>query len=210
MYKIALIEDDPLFREEITHLITEDCECQLVASAGCMSEAHRLLSKHFDGVLLDIQLPDGSGLDLIPAIQQAVPEAKILVTTVHHNRESVITALRRGAHGYVLKDDEQLLTQLKAACDGHMPLDARVTQHLIAQVQDSSAKPKTAHLTPREQQTLAALACGLSYMEIADRLTVSVHTIPGYIKGIYRKLKVNSRSQAVYVGAQQGLVELKS
>ena len=209
MYKIALIEDDPLFREEITHLITQDRDCQLIASAACMAEAHRLLNKQFDGVLLDIQLPDGSGLDLIPAILHAAPQAKILVTTVHHNQESVITALRRGAHGYALKDDADLLSQLKAACDGLMPVDARVTQHLIAQVQDPSAKPQAAHLTPREQQTLAALACGLSYVEIADQLTVSVHTIPGYIKGLYRKLKVNSRSQAVYVGAQQGLVELK-
>ncbi|MEM7278843.1 MAG: response regulator transcription factor [Pseudomonadota bacterium] len=213
MIRTLIVEDDSLARRELCALVDASEQFTVIASAGSVRSARSCLTLELDLVLLDVSLPDGSGLELIPDILSAHIDAKIVVLTVNSDRATALLALQSGANGYLLKLQTNLMARLQEVMDGNLPIDASITGHLVSELisfSDSQKRKETAtpDLTPRELETLSGLAEGLSYVEIAERMRVSPHTINGFIKVIYRKLGVNSRSKAVYEGVKQQLVEL--
>lgn len=209
-YTIGILEDDILYRDELVAIIatTDSASFKLetVFVAGTLAEA----SLHFsatrpDLMLIDMQLPDGSGLDLMREVKAA---GKIgLMLTMLGDRSSVLSALQGGAQGYLLKDmpADQLRAAICDALAGQSPISARAATYLLNLVRPQSATDSTLdRLTDRELTILNMIARGLTYAEVAQAASISVHTVGDHIKSIYRKLDVNSKSEAIHEARQLG------
>ncbi len=215
-YRVMLVEDDVEIRRGIQSLLVAQPDFELLAVADCVVQGKNLLSDKVQLLLLDLGLPDGSGLDVLQTVKQRYPSIKVIVFTVFADSRNTMAALEAGADGYVLKDAENIIDVLRRTMRGEHPISPEVTQHLLRQVRSSMAHvaetdeadvpQQSVNLTPRERETLTALAQGLSFSEIALNLKISTNTITDYSKSLYRKLGVNSRAEAVYEGVRRGLV----
>lgn len=170
----------------------------------------------FDLALIDLGLPDGSGIDVIAALRQAQPDALSVVVTIYDDDEHLFPALQAGAFGYLLKDQPQaiLTRQLIRITQGEPPLSPPIARRMLTYfggaLQQAQAQPQHAEdevrLTPRETVVLQRVAKGYTLPEIALQLELSKHTIADYIKQVYRKLNVTSRAEAALEAARRGLV----
>ena len=203
---LLVVEDDPLMISELRMLFAGRPEYKRARFATSCREAQAYSAQSFDVLLLDLQLPDGSGLDLVAPFRAIKPSLVVLVFTVAADKNSTLRAMELGVNGYVLKDDPDIVGQVSAALQGHAPIDRRVTPHLVAKLARRDLS-HTVRLSAREQQTLDGLYHGLSYEAIANRMRVSPKTVPNYIKSLYKKLSVSSRSQAVYRGLELELLQ---
>lgn len=167
----------------------------------------------FQLALIDLDLGDGSGLELIRLLRQRLQRAHVVVSTMFDDDGHLFASLREGAEGYLLKDEsiEQLSLMLARIVEGQPPLSAsiarRLLQHFSAQAR-ASAAPSNAervHLTERETEVLTLTAKGLTIPRVAELLTISKHTVAGYVKDIYRKLGVSSRAEAALEANRMGL-----
>ena len=209
-YTVGILEDDPLFREELVRIIAFDpgvgCRLMPVFASETVAEA----SLHFaamqpDLMLVDMQLPDGSGLEIIRQVKAA---GKIsLMLTMLGDRASVLGALQGGAQGYLLKDTPSADIR-KAVCDtlaGQSPISPEAATHLLGLVRRADTPDSTGEkLTDRELTILNMISRGLTYAETAQAAEISVHTVGDHIKSIYRKLDVNSKSEAIHEARQLG------
>lgn len=216
-HAVAIVEDDPFVRRHVARLIEAHPELDLVGQAGTLAEGRALLAAAPHLVVIDLGLPDGSGLDLIREAAARTPPPRLLVLTVFGDESSVLSAVAAGADGYVLKDsaDEALCADMIETLNGGSPISASVAAYLLRRLRrDEDAPPPEATtpdaspVTPREVELLNLLARGLSYREVAGALNISHHTVGAHIKAIYRKLAVNSRSEAVFEAVQSGLIRL--
>lgn len=153
-----------------------------------------------DVVLMDIGLPGVSGIECAQSLKRSVPQTQIVMHTVYDEGDFLFDALKAGASGYLLKrtTGTRLLEALRQACEGGMPF----TRQMAEQVQDYFRQlgrnvNELDRLAPREAETLRFLAEGLPYKQIADRMGISLETVRQYVKAIYHKLHVNSRTEAV-------------
>ncbi len=206
--RTLLVEDHAMLRRELRELVTRSPYVGEVVEAATFRQAMETRASSFGLLLLDISLPDGDGPDLIPYFRSHNPEAKVLVFTVHQSEVHTLQAIESGADGYVMKDDPDLLGRIDQVMNGRNPVDSRVAGYLLERFRSAHSGP--VELTPREQQTLSGLARGMRYDELAAHMQVSVHTVPGYIKSLYRKLDAHSRGEAVYKASQMGLLSLPS
>ncbi|HEV7351551.1 MAG TPA: response regulator transcription factor [Brevundimonas sp.] len=217
-HAVAIVEDDPFVRRHLARLIEAHAELKLVGQAGALAQGRELLAADPDLVVIDLGLPDGSGLDLIREAAARTPPPRLLVLTVFGDESSVLSAVAAGADGYVLKDsaDEALCADMIETLNGGSPISASVAAYLLRRLRrdEDEAPPAEAPeaqaspVTPREVELLNLLARGLSYREVAGALNISHHTVGAHIKAIYRKLAVNSRSEAVFEAVQSGLIRL--
>lgn len=162
-----------------------------------------------DIALIDLDLPDGSGVDLIREFARAYPACHCVVTTIYADDRHLFPALRAGAQGYLLKDQptERVVAALRAIGAGEPPLSPAIAQRLLRVFgAEQPALAEDARLTPRERETLTLIAKGLRLPEVAQQLGVTRHTAAGFIKAIYRKLNINSRAEAALEAARLGLV----
>ena len=197
---IGILEDDPAFLAALTALVESDPALHLVFACETVAAALAAFATHRpDLVLVDMQLPDGCGLELIRAATAAGKRS--LMLTVLADRTSVLGAFEDGAQGYLLKDmePERILEAIIAALAGQSPINAEVAPHLLQLVRRAEPNKADAQApTARESTVLAMIARGLSYAEVAQAAGISVHTVGDHIKAIYRKLGVNSKSEAVH------------
>ncbi|MBX3599398.1 MAG: response regulator transcription factor [Rubrivivax sp.] len=216
MPRVLLLEDDPATRERLAGIVAASPGLELAAAFGELRAALAWLAVHEPPqvLLVDLHLPDGSGVDLIRAARRLAPQAEAMVISVFGDEAHVVTAIEAGATGYLLKDASaeeigQAITRLLA---GEAPISSAIARHLLrrfraAPAAASAAPPAGASpLTPREGEVLALIAKGLSYQRIAEALGMSPHTVTSHIKQIYRKLAVNSRGEAVFEAQQLGLL----
>lgn len=183
--------------------------------AGSVAEATAVLAAldHApDLALIDLGLPDGSGLRIIESLQRAQAPTLCVVSTVFDDDAHVFPALRAGAQGYVLKDlpTRALTGMLLGILDGQPPLSPSIARRLLRQFQPSAPTPAerpSEALTPRETEVLQLIAKGYTVQQTAAALGLSPHTSSGYVKDIYRKLSVNSRAEATLEAARRGLVD---
>lgn len=156
-------------------------------------------------VLMDIELPDMSGIDCVKVLTRKLPDLNIIMLTSFADDESVFQALRAGAHGYLTKDifPSKLLNAIREVCCGGAPLESAIARRVVASFRSSQGD--VGDLSDREQEVLRLLCEGRSYEEMAGRLYVSTNTIRFHLKNIYKKLKVRSRHEAVVKASRVGI-----
>ncbi|MCW3849049.1 response regulator transcription factor [Sphingomonas sp. LB-2] len=212
--RIAIIDDDPIVREHLIEIISAAPDLDLAGVAPTLGKARELLALAPDLFLVDIGLPDGSGLDFVPEIK-AAGEAKALILTSFGDRETVVSAIRAGADGYLLKDSDPaiVLDGIRVTLEGGAPISAAAAVYLLERLRHGGAMIEPAvqedsGLTPREVELLQLFARGGSYKESARLLGISPLTVGNHVKSIYRKLAVHSRGEAVYEAVKTGQLQL--
>lgn len=157
--------------------------------------------------LIDLSLPDGSGLQVIEAINRRYPACVIVVATIFDDDGHLFPALQAGAQGYLLKAEpvEKLVAQLQGIGAGQPPLSAAIARRLLGFFQGRDTPPEE-NLTPREQEVLRLLARGIRINAIAEQLGISRHTASDHVKNIYRKLNISSRAEAAIRAARLGML----
>lgn len=202
--RVGLIEDSLVTRKLIGKLLNKHADCELVGAWGTGEEALlELVKLRPDVVLVDLELPGISGDDCLRALSVMLPCTALVVLTAHDDAERVFSSLRAGANGYLLKccSSVELIAGIKAAFIGGSPLSPAVAGLVIRAFKRSATPVKSfiplPSLAPRERQILGALAKGKSPKEVAAELFLSYETVRDYLKRIYQKLHVRSRTEAV-------------
>lgn len=204
-----VLEDLEASAEWLAAALGEAFPGTVVTVAKSLAEARAALRRVTpDIALMDLELPDGSSVDLIRELTTAHPECRCIVTTIYADDRHLFPALRAGAGGYLLKDqsNERVIAALRAIDAGEPPLSPAIAQRLLRVFGEVSTTSEETGLTARERETLILIAKGLRLPEVAQGLNVSRNTAAGYIKTIYRKLKVSSRAEAALEAARLGLV----
>ncbi|MFG5410104.1 response regulator transcription factor [Piscinibacter sakaiensis] len=214
MTNILLLEDLPEIRAWLRQLVVQVFPRAMIAEAARVKEAIQLTDAlKFDLALIDLGLPDGSGVDVVATLREKQPDTQSVVVTIHDDDEHLFPALQAGAFGYILKEQprEQIAEQLKRMSQGEPPLSPsiarRVISYFAAQNQPREPALNLPHvaLTDRENEVLLRVAKGFTLPEIGVQLGLSRHTIADYVKQIYRKLNVSSRAEAALEAQRLGL-----
>jgi len=186
-----------------------------VAVGSCAAILAALAKAPPDVLLVDLGLPDGNGLDVIRICAERYPAVLVMVLTAFADEHSVISAIRTGATGFLLKDDAagDIDAHLRQLLTGGSPISPAITRHLIRHLRPApkpGALPNAdaaVHLSSREVEVLTLAHKGFTYGEIARLMGVTSHTVAGYVRRIYVKLAVHSRSEAVYEASKLGLID---
>ena len=210
--RVLIIDDHSLFRSGIKLVLQRQSDFELAGEAGSglegVKDAKRLSP---DVILLDLHMPDMSGLETIPLLKDEAPNAQIVMLTVSEDAEDLLEALRIGARGYLLKniDTDFLLQSIRRAAAGESVMSPQMTSKL-ADAMRAPAKGSNAtdavKLTPREREIIVKLARGDSNKEIARELDLSESTVKIHVQGILRKLNLANRVQAAVYAVEHGLV----
>ncbi|HWD92076.1 MAG TPA: response regulator transcription factor [Verrucomicrobiae bacterium] len=198
---VSIVEDDRKTREGLVALLRRAAGVHLL---GVYSSGEAALAavptEQPEVVLMDINLPGMSGIDCIAKLKTQMPELRALMLTTYEDSHLIFNSLRAGASGYILKNKSsaELLTAIQQVHEGGAPMSMRIARKVVAFFnQLPGPVSESQSLSEREAQVLAALAKGLIYKEIATELKISENTVRTYIKRIYEKLHVNSRTEAV-------------
>ena len=214
MKNILLLEDLPEIRSWLRSLVLQVFPGAHISESARVHDALELVSAlKFDLALVDLGLPDGSGVDVVTRLRDVQPETLSVVVTIHDDDEHLFPALQAGAFGYILKEQarELIIEQLQRISQGEPPLSPsiarRVMAHFSAQSkpQPAASNMPTISLTDRETEVLLRVAKGYTLPEIGVQLGLSRHTIADYVKQIYRKLNVSSRAEAALEAQRMGL-----
>jgi DNA-binding NarL/FixJ family response regulator len=212
MPTVILLEDDPATRARLAGIVCGASGLELHGAFGELGSALAWLAANPapDVMLVDLQLPDGSGIDAIRWLRAHSPKTESMVISVFGDEQHVVAAIEAGATGYLLKDAgaDEIALAIARLLAGESPISSAIARHLLRRWQHapSAPAPLATPLTPRETEVLQLIAKGLSYQRIADALAMSPHTVTTHIKQIYRKLEVNSRGEAVFEAMQLGLL----
>ena len=216
---VLVVEDEPLLQQRLRGVLLQlGYTPDALVFAASLAEARAWLAAQPVALaLVDLALPDGSGMALIEQMRAYDPGLGILVVSAWSSEEAILGALRAGATGYVLKerDDIEVSLSIRSVLRGGAPIDPfiarRILDFLPQQVPaalSAAANPAPLEvLTEREVQILRLVADGMSNREIAEQIFLSRYTVEGYIKQIYRKLAVSSRTKAVFEARARGLLE---
>ena len=215
--KVIFVENDPNVRLRLQRAISGLADIHEIGSAATYREADALVSQFkFQMLIVDLDLPDGFGLDLIRRTAANMPEVDIMVLANANDDPHVVSAIESGAPGYVLKTEieNSLVSAIRLLAAGGSPVSPEVAKSVLRAlrtytthtIEKTTAPIQPNPLSERETEILQLLAKGMSFNEIGDILTISPHTVTAHIKKIYRKLQVHSRGEAVYEAAQMGLI----
>jgi len=209
---VLLVEDHQIFREGVRDLLLGD-GAFIVGEVGDAATAVALAADARPTVaLLDLRLPDASGIDATRRIRSVSPKTCVVVLTASTDQRDFFAALDAGACGYVLKQSppEQIVSAVKAAALGGSPLNAALSTQLLKRLREApsngdGAVGNAAQLTPRERQVLSLIAAGKDNAEIAEELVISQHTVKNHVSGVLAKLEVENRIQAAVLAVRKGL-----
>jgi len=213
MKNILLLEDLPEIRAWLRKLVLQVFPHAQIAESARIADALALVTAvKFDLALVDLGLPDGSGVDVVTRLRDVQPECQSVVVTIHDDDEHLFPALQAGAFGYILKEQarELITEQLQRISQGEPPLSPSIARRVMAYFANK-AKPRVdanlinVSLTDRESEVLLRVAKGYTLPEIGVQLGLSRHTIADYVKQIYRKLNVSSRAEAALEAQLLGL-----
>ena len=208
--RVAIVDDDAELRSALSVLIEDSGVCCCAGVFGSAEEAlTRIHAGDVDVLLLDIGLPGISGADAVTQFLERSPGLIILMLTVYSDRPRVFASICNGAKGYLLKSTPpaRLLESIQAAHQGGSPLSPEIARGIVSMFQQlGPPKESRVSLTNQEQRLLTLLAQGHSYDAAAKQMNVSVNTIRNYIRNIYDKLHVHSKSAAVVTALRQGLL----
>ena len=202
--QLLVVDDHPLLREGIAAMIINQTDIELVAEASNGREAIEKFRSHRpDVTLMDLQMPDMSGIDAIISIRHEFPEARIIVLTTYAGDVLAQRALKAGAQAYMLKSDvrKDLPDTIRSVHAGKKRIDSEVAAQLADHVADDA-------LTPREIEVLALIALGNSNKLIADKLSIADETVKGHVSSVLSKLGAHDRTHAVTLAVKRGIIEL--
>jgi DNA-binding NarL/FixJ family response regulator len=201
MISVSIVDDEKELRQSITTFINGSTGFRCVSTYDSAEAALRdLAAVKPDVVLMDINLGGMNGIECVERLKAEVPGMQILMLTVYEDTNQIFKALAAGASGYLLKRSSptKLLQAIREVHMGGSPMTSSIARKVVASFQKArQTGAKQAHLSPREEMVLDCLAKGLTYKQIADQLGISIDTIRTYIRRIYEKLHVQSRTEAV-------------
>lgn len=208
---VLIVEDNPEFLFHLSNAVRGLGSEWDIQSAGTASDAISLVEggcQPYRLALVDIGLPDRSGIDVIQALATSRPEVPVLVVSVLSTQETVLAAIRAGARGYLLKDDSTttICDAMAQVLDDQYPISPALARYLFRLVKSSPEISGLSPLTTRELDVLVALSQGMTYPEIADALDLSISTIRTHIQKIYRKLNAKTGSEAVAVAKTNQII----
>jgi len=208
--RVAIVEDDPRLRRAFVDVLDSAADCTCVGAFATGTEAaHDIPPLEPDVVIMDVNLPDSTGVEYIAALSEKLPRSQILIVTVYQDPETTFQALAAGAHGYLVKPvmPDRLLEAIREVREGGVPMTRTIARKVIQAFRDRPASPPAllaeaplqidASLAPREQQVLELLCEGCYYKEIARKLGISISTVGTYVKRIYEKLHCTNRYEVV-------------
>ncbi len=198
---VSIVEDNEQLRGTLARVINreEGFRC-LSQYPDAESAVEALPRDRPDVILMDINLPGMNGVECVRKLKQLAPDSQVIMLTVYEDTENIFNALAAGASGYLLKRTprNELLDAIREVHRGGSPMTTHIARKVVLSFQQSgAASPPTESLSPREQEVLDCLSRGFLYKEIADKLGISYETVHTYIRRIYEKLQVRTRTEAV-------------
>lgn len=198
---VSIVEDQEPLRNTLARMLNRAEGFSCLSHHASAEEALKELPQvKPEVVLMDINLPGINGVECVRQLKQALPETQVLMLTVYEDTENIFNALAAGASGYLLKRTPraELLEAIKEVHRGGSPMTTHIARLVVQSFLKPASKPEpTADLSPREKEVLDFLSQGLMYKEIADKLGISYETVHTYIRRIYEKLQVRTRTEAV-------------
>jgi two-component system, NarL family, response regulator DevR len=207
--RLLLVDDHTVVRSGLKALLSDAANVDVVGEAGTAAEAVTEAARlRPDVVLMDVRLPDGSGIDACREIRTARPETHVLFLTSFADEDAIFATIFAGADGYLLKeiDEDGLIRAIETVGGGRSILDPSITQRVLARMKAQSVQAteqKGEQLSPQEQKVLALVAEGQTNKEIAAALGLSDKTVRNYLSNIFQKLQITRRSQAAALYARR-------
>ena len=204
--RVLLVDDHDVVRQGLRAVVDAQEDMEVVGEAGTASDAVRRVG--FDApdiVVMDVRLPDGSGVDACREIRSRFPDVRVLMLTSFADEEALVAAIMAGAAGYVLKriDSTELVTSIKRVGRGESLLDPEMTERLFRKIRgDADEDPLIARLSPQERRILDLIAEGMTNREIAEDLFLAEKTVKNYVSNLLGKLEMRRRSEAAAYAAR--------
>lgn len=209
--RVAVVEDDDRLRRAFVQVLESSADCVGVGAFATGADAvKKIPALDPDVVIMDVNLPDSTGVEYIAILSEKMPNAQILIVTVYQDPETTFQALAAGAHGYLVKPvmPDRLLEAIREVREGGVPMTRTIARKVIQAFRDrkpgaeatasqTAAVDPEGSLAPREQQVLELLCEGCYYKEIAKKLGISISTVGTYVKRIYEKLHCTNRWEVV-------------
>lgn len=216
---IALVEDDPVFRDAFTSAVAQAPDMVLRIVATTRREAFAALDQPApDVMVVDLGLPDGSGIDVIGAARTRWPSCEAVVSTTFGDEAHVLRSIEAGARGYLLKDSApaKVVEELRSLRAGGSPISPLIARQILMRMNHEAPAPSVpaplepprqrTGLSSREREVLVFVTKGFTYEEIAGLMGLSRHTVLTFVRRIYAKLEVGSKVEAIYEARKQGLL----
>ncbi len=209
--RVLVVDDHPVFRDGLLRCLEARKDFHVVAAVGSGEEMWQAIRAHTQPeiVLMDIEMPEESGIELTKALHDSHPEVRVIILTAFSDPERVVSALKAGAVGYLLKNvrSERICSTVRRAAEGEVMLSGEIAGRVLAEFererQEARDREKFAALTPREDDVLRLLATGESNRGIARRLFISEHTVRNHVTSIFKKLQVNDRIKAALLALKR-------
>ena len=208
--RCLIVEDNPETRAWLELCVESAFNAMDLSSVADLASARALIKQQDFGLaLIDLGLPDGSGLDLIAELKQSNEDCYIVVATIYDDDKNLFSALRSGARGYILKDQDKdnIVGYLKGIQQNRPPLSDASSRRLIDHFNAKGSELEKSSLTPRETEVTRLVAKGYSVEETANLLGLSPDTVKGYVKNIYTKLDVSNRAEVTVKAISLGLID---
>jgi DNA-binding NarL/FixJ family response regulator len=209
--RILIVDDHPVVRDGLRAILGTQPEFAVVGEAGTGAGAVAAVADlHPDVVLLDLEMPDGDGVEALQRLRETHPGGRVIVFTAFDTDERILAAVRAGAQGYLLKGvpRDELFHAVRVVHAGGSLLQPVVASRLLRQMSQPPPAADPDALTARELEVLRLLAQGLQNKEIAVRLSISERTVKFHVSAILQKLDAGNRTEALRIAAQRGLVDL--
>lgn len=209
IHSVVIIEDDERIRKHLIEAVRGHSALRLQAAVGTVGEARLVLKKAPRVVLVDLGLPDGSGIDLISEFYDPDGRTEFMVITVFGDGGHVIPALEAGATGYLTKttDMKDIAPAIMQMIDGGAPISPAIAKQMLRRFQPARKVGSDISLTKKEDKVLQLLTKGFNHSEAAELLGISYHTLVVHVKHIYKKLAVKTRAEAIYEATKIGLIQ---
>lgn len=209
-YRILIVDDHAIVREGLKQILAEVDDIEVAGEADCSRSALQMARREpWDLVLMDISMPDRSGLETLELLRKEHPGIKVLMLSMHRETQYAVRALKTGAAGYLNKQSapDQLVDAIRLVASGKKYISAEVAQELASQVSGERDGLPHEGLSNREYQTLCMIASGLPVSAIAEKLTLSVKTISMYRARLLKKMQLKNNAELTHYAIRQGLLD---